>query len=47
MKQRLKYDVISSKYMRSERNLVDLLAKGLTRKIILKTSTRMGLKLVD
>ena len=47
VKQLLKLGVISSEYVRSERNLVDPITKGLTRKIILETSRGMGLRPID
>ncbi|KAK4390528.1 hypothetical protein Sango_2116100 [Sesamum angolense] len=44
VKELLKNKIISLDYVRSERNLADPLTKGLTRRIILKTSRAMGLK---
>ncbi|KAL0302211.1 UNVERIFIED_CONTAM: hypothetical protein Scaly_3038900 [Sesamum calycinum] len=44
VKELLKNGIISSHYVKSERNLVDPLTKGLTRRIILETSRVMGLK---
>ncbi|KAL0356467.1 UNVERIFIED_CONTAM: Retrovirus-related Pol polyprotein from transposon RE2 [Sesamum radiatum] len=44
VKELLKGGIISLEYVRSERNLVDPLTKGLTRRIILETSRAMGLK---
>ncbi|KAL0350117.1 UNVERIFIED_CONTAM: Retrovirus-related Pol polyprotein from transposon TNT 1-94 [Sesamum radiatum] len=44
IKELLKNGIISLDYVRSERNLVDPLTKGLTRRIILETSRAMGLK---
>ncbi|KAL0342888.1 UNVERIFIED_CONTAM: hypothetical protein Sangu_1176200 [Sesamum angustifolium] len=43
VKELLKNGIISLKYVRSERNLVDPLTKGLTRRFILETSRAMGL----
>jgi len=47
VKQILKHGVISLKYVRSERNLADPFTKGLTRRIVLETSTGKGLKPMD
>ncbi|KAL0356357.1 UNVERIFIED_CONTAM: Retrovirus-related Pol polyprotein from transposon RE2 [Sesamum radiatum] len=44
VKELLKGVIISLEYVRSEKNLVDPLTKGLTRRIILETSRAMGLK---
>ncbi|KAL0462513.1 UNVERIFIED_CONTAM: hypothetical protein Slati_0138900 [Sesamum latifolium] len=44
VKELLKSGIISLEYVRFERNLVDPLTKGLTRRIILETSRAMGLK---
>ncbi|KAK4402771.1 hypothetical protein Sango_1017800 [Sesamum angolense] len=44
VKELLKNGIISLDYVRSERNLVDPLTKGLTRRIILETSRAIGLK---
>ncbi|KAL0287063.1 UNVERIFIED_CONTAM: Secreted RxLR effector protein [Sesamum angustifolium] len=43
VKELLMNGIISLEYVRSERNLVDPLTKGLTRRIILETSRAMGL----
>ncbi|KAL0331633.1 UNVERIFIED_CONTAM: Retrovirus-related Pol polyprotein from transposon TNT 1-94 [Sesamum angustifolium] len=43
VKELLKNGIISLEYVRSERNLADPFMKGLTRRIILETSTAMGL----
>ncbi|KAL0411131.1 UNVERIFIED_CONTAM: Retrovirus-related Pol polyprotein from transposon TNT 1-94 [Sesamum latifolium] len=47
VKELLKNGVISLDYVRSERNLVDPLRKGLTRSIIFESSRAMGLKPLD
>ncbi|KAL0342876.1 UNVERIFIED_CONTAM: Retrovirus-related Pol polyprotein from transposon RE2 [Sesamum angustifolium] len=44
VKELLKNGIISLDYVRPERNLADPLTKGLTRRIIQKTSRAMGLK---
>ncbi|KAK4386157.1 hypothetical protein Sango_2486300 [Sesamum angolense] len=44
VKELLKNGIIFLDYVRSERNLVDPLTMGLTRRIILETSRAMGLK---
>ncbi|KAK4386392.1 hypothetical protein Sango_2509800 [Sesamum angolense] len=44
VKELLKNGIISLAYVRSERNLVDPLTKGLTTRIILETSKAMGVK---
>ncbi|TYK30305.1 Retrovirus-related Pol polyprotein from transposon TNT 1-94 [Cucumis melo var. makuwa] len=44
VKQLLKERTISLEFVRSEKNLVDPLAKGLTRKVVLDSSVNMGLK---
>ncbi|KAL4037745.1 hypothetical protein IC575_001345 [Cucumis melo] len=44
VKQLLKEGTISLEFVRSEKNLVDPLTKGLTRKMVLDSSVNMGLK---
>ncbi|KAL0434115.1 UNVERIFIED_CONTAM: hypothetical protein Slati_2745800 [Sesamum latifolium] len=44
VKELLKSRIIPLEYVRSERNLVNPLTKGLTKRIILETSRAMGLK---
>ncbi|KAA0052346.1 ty1-copia retrotransposon protein [Cucumis melo var. makuwa] len=44
VKQLLKEGTISLEFVRSEKNLVDPLTKGLTRKVVLDSSVNMGLK---
>jgi len=47
VKQMLKHDVIALEYMKSERNLADPLAEGLTKQIVLEMSRGMELKPMD
>ncbi|KAL0444152.1 UNVERIFIED_CONTAM: hypothetical protein Slati_2137900 [Sesamum latifolium] len=47
VKEHLKNGIISLDYVRSERNLVDPLTKGLIRRIIFESSRAMGLKPID
>ena len=47
VKQLLKHNVISLENVRSEKNLADPLIKGFSKRVILETSNRMGLKPVD
>jgi len=42
--QLLKHGVISLEYVRSKKNLVDPLTKGLRRRVVLESSKGMGLK---
>ncbi|KAA0037293.1 Retrovirus-related Pol polyprotein from transposon TNT 1-94 [Cucumis melo var. makuwa] len=44
VKQLLKEGTISLEFVRFEKNLVDPLTKGLTRKVVLDSSVNMGLK---
>jgi len=44
VKELLKNGVISLEFVRSERNLVNPLTKGLTRKLVLVTSREIGFK---
>ena len=43
VKQLLKHGIISLEYVRSEKNLADLLTKGLIRRLVLETLRGMGL----
>ncbi|KAL0455395.1 UNVERIFIED_CONTAM: hypothetical protein Slati_0878700 [Sesamum latifolium] len=47
VKELLKNEIIFLNYVRTQRNLADPLAKGLTRRIIFELSRAMGLKLLD
>ena len=47
IKQLLKNGVIYVEYVRSKKNLVDMLTKGLTRRVVLESSRGMGLKPID
>ena len=44
VKQLLKHGIISLEYVRSEKNLANPLTKGLSRRVVLESSTGMGLK---